>query len=87
MKRITAIISLILVIVMTACCFASCGETPKPADTNKTEQTKAPDTKPAETPTEAATDAPATEAPTEAATEAPTEAVTEAPKGEKLGDT
>ncbi|MBQ1846936.1 MAG: hypothetical protein II135_02930, partial [Clostridia bacterium] len=60
MKRITAIISLLLVIVMTACCFASCAEKINPADTKpaaqtKAQETKAPETKPAETQTETPT--------------------------------
>ncbi|MBQ3870464.1 MAG: hypothetical protein II777_07925 [Clostridia bacterium] len=76
MKKFAAIISLLLVIVMTACCFASCAEKINPADTKpagqtKAQETKAPETKPAENQTEAPT-----EAPTEAVTEAPTEAVT-----------
>ena len=85
MKKFLSLISLLLVIVMTAVCFVSCGDGNKPAESTQkpAEQTKAQETKPAETQAPQ-TEAP-TEAPTEAVTEAPTEAVTEAPTGEELG--
>ncbi len=87
MKKVLSLISLMLVIVMTAACFVSCGggkteDTQKPAEQTNAQETKG-------EATQAATEAPtaaATEAPTEPATEAPTEPVTEEPQGQQFGE-
>ncbi len=80
MKRITRILSVILVLILALGCFASCG---KPAETQTTleavsESPAEPETSAADV-TEAETTEPAevTEAPTEPETEAPAETTTE----------